>query len=297
MYRANVMKKLLALLLLFGIVGCAPDEEILDEEAMLKESVKKSIDNVCSQLKSIPANKPCEILTGYKALQEVEENWSTAYYSNLSKDGILKYESLCDLRLKTLREEERKADAQKKILEEEKIKAEVEKKRLEELNSIGDWEKGNYVDEFGDKTNKGFVGQSVMGSFSNSATEGSALRVKIFINDGDLKFENPWFRFYEYAGRNPVKGTFSTNTMSCKIKDKNDQIFRFSLDQSQGADHMYMSNVGKWNKRSISRLEEIILEGDSASFACVGDEYNTSKYVFRMNFKYFDNVVKQLKEQ
>ena len=287
------MKKLLALLLLFGIIGCSPDKEILDEEAMLKESVKKSIESAFFQLNSLPENKPCEIQTGYKALQEVEENWSTTYYSDLSKDGILKYESLCNLKITAIKEEE----MIQKRLEKEKIKAEVEKKRLEELNSIGDWERGNYVDEFGDKTNKGFVGQSVLGSFSNSATEGSALRVKIFINDGDLKFENPWFRFYEYAGRNPVKGTFSTNTMSCRIKDKDDQIFRFSLDQNQGADHMYMSNVGKWNKRSISRLEEIILEGDSASFACVGDQYNTSKYVFRMNFKYFDNIVKQLKEQ
>jgi hypothetical protein len=267
------MKKLYLLSILI-IVSCSPSEE----------TIKKGIDNKYNEVKSIPASDPCGNLRGYSQLKALEEDKSTSYYSTITIGKINKYKPLCDAKLKRI--------------EEEKQRAETERKRIEELNKVGNWDKGYYVDDFGDKTNSGFVSQTIQGLFSNSATEGSSLRVRIFINDGDLKFENPWFRFYEYNGNNPVKGTYSSNTMSCRIKDENDEIFRFEMKQFQGADSMFMNTNGKWNKRTIQRLEEIINEGGSAGFACVGDGYNTStKYVFNFDFKYFQNIVRKLNDK
>lgn len=266
------MKKSYFLLVLI-LVSCSPSEE----------TIKKGIDNKYNEVKSIPASDPCGNLRGYSQLKALEEDKSTSYYTNISSEKITKYKLLCDAKLKKI--------------EEEKQRAEAERIRIEELNKVGDWDKGYYVDDFGDKTNSGFVSQTIQGLFSNSATEGSRLRVKIFINDGDLKLENPWFRFYEYDGNNPVKGTFSKNTMSCRIKDENNQIYRFEMGQGQGSDHMYMVSYGKSNKGTLQRLKEIIKDGGKAGFACVGNGYSTSvKYVFSFDFKYFENIIRKLKE-
>ena len=69
---------------------------------------------------------------------------------------------------------------------------------------MGNWMTGSYVDEFGDKTGKGYVVLKSSRTFSNSATTGSALSVKMFINSGA---RDPWFRLYEYARNNPVIST------------------------------------------------------------------------------------------
>tara|TARA_B100000767_G_C19721781_1_gene517602 strand:- start:82 stop:930 length:849 start_codon:yes stop_codon:yes gene_type:complete len=282
------MKKLLTLLLLFGIIGCSPDKEILDEEAILKESVKKSIESAFFQLNSLPANKPCEILTGYKELQEVEENWSTTYYSELSKDGILKYESLCNLKITAIKEEE----MIQKRLEEEKIKAEVEKKRLEELNSIGNWSKSFYVDDFGDETNEGFISQIVRGKFSNSATQNSRLRVKIYISNANVMENVPWFRLYEYDGRNPIKGVYSQNGMKCRIKNQDNIISELPITQRQGSDAFQISYI----KKNIKMFEELIANEGSANFVCIDDNTSSSKYMFKFDFKGYNNILKQFSQ-
>jgi len=69
---------------------------------------------------------------------------------------------------------------------------------------MGNWTTGSYVDEFGDKTGKGYVVLKSSRTFSNSATTGSALSVKMFINSGA---RDPWFRLYEYVRNNPVIST------------------------------------------------------------------------------------------
>tara|TARA_B110000261_G_scaffold19121_1_gene19147 strand:+ start:119 stop:676 length:558 start_codon:yes stop_codon:yes gene_type:complete len=161
---------------------------------------------------------------------------------------------------------------------------------------VGNWGKSFYVDDFGDETNNGFITQTVYGKFSNSATENSRLRVRIFINNANVMENTPWFRLYEYDGRNPIKGVYSRNTMSCRIKDKNDEIFRFSLDQGQGENYMYMSNSGKWNKRTISRLKEIIVNEGLANFVCIDDNTSSSKYMFKFDFKGYNNILKQFSE-
>ena len=162
-------------------------------------------------------------------------------------------------------------------------------------DEIGNWKKGFYVDDFGDKTNDGFISITTQGKFSNSATEGSPLRVRMFLSNGDLEKEDPWFRFYEYDGRNPLKGFFDITYMSCKIKDKNGSEFRLLLSQYKDRDYFLID--GKTSRLFVDRFKEMIKEGETSKIACINERRRTNKYVFSFNFKYFDNILRNFREE
>ena len=157
---------------------------------------------------------------------------------------------------------------------------------------VGDWSKSFYVDDFGDKTNQGFISQTVKGKFSNSATENSRLRVKILISNANVMENVPWFRLYEYDGRNPIKGVYSRNGMSCRIKNQDNIISRLPITQNQGSDHFEISYI----KKNIKMFEELIANEGTASFVCIDDNSSSSKYMFKFDFKGYNNMLKQLSE-
>ena len=166
---------------------------------------------------------------------------------------------------------------------------------VDETKKVGNWKKGYFVDEFGDKTGRGYVSQTAMGSFSNSATEGSPLRAVMFINNANLEKETPWLRLYEYDGRNPVKGIFSKNPMSCRIKDQDNIRISIYFSQNEGSDYFFIDEKGT-SSLDIADLKSLITDGGTASFACVNDQYGNSKYSFKFDFKYFSNIVRQLSD-
>ena len=57
----------------------------------------------------------------------------------------------------------------------------------------GMWALKNYVDDFGDKTDKKYIGTVSIGEFSNTATSGSKLKVNTIIDYNDT--EEPYIRF------------------------------------------------------------------------------------------------------
>ena len=156
---------------------------------------------------------------------------------------------------------------------------------------IGNWSKSFYVDDFGDKTNKGFISQTVKGKFSNSATQNSRLRVRMYINNADVMENTPWFRLYEYDGRNPIKGVYSRNGMSCRIKNQDNIISRLPITQYQGEDYFALSG-----KKNIKMFKELIVNEGTASFVCIDDNSSTSKYMFKFDFKSYMNMLKQFSE-
>ena len=163
-----------------------------------------------------------------------------------------------------------------------------------ELHSaeVGNWEKSFYVDDFGDKTNNGFISQTVKGKFSNSATQNSRLRVKMYINNANLNLKEniPWFRLYEYDGTNPIKGVFySRYGMSCRIKNQDNIISTLPITQYQGEDYFVLSGKNKMFK-------ELIINEGTASFVCIDDNSSTSKYMFKFDFKGYNNMLKQFSE-
>ena len=259
------MKKIAIYTSTLLLLACSPSEE----------EIKKSLDSKYALVKEIPAENVCSNLEGYKELKEIEDKHSTKFYSDIVAEQLSTYEPLC---------------------KEELRKAEEEKRMRKELAKTGDWSKGYYVDEFGDKTKQGFITQSVKGSFSNSATENSDLIVKININDADISKGNPWFRFFEYAGTNPIKGIFDSNTMRCRIKDDKGGILELNLNQSQGQDYLYIKNYRKLNKELLQKFKALIRREGTGNFVCIQDEYGLSKYYFKLNFKYFNNIVRIFSE-
>jgi len=261
------MKRLIFIPLLIFLFSCSPSEE----EKKASEIAKKAkVDDFYSEIVKIPASKPCKNFEGYKNLQSLEVALSTSYYSQISEDKINYYKRACD----------------EFLLEEEK-----EKERQEELKKLGDWSVGNYVDEFGDRTEKGFLNLEIMGTFSNSATTNSRLRVEMFLSNASL--EKPWFRFYEYNSSNPVKGIYSdTNIITCRVKDSINDIFLIRLYQYQGSDSLQIS-TGRFHKENIQKLRNSISNEGTVKFSCYVERTTSTKYNFALNFKYFSNALRQ----
>ena len=250
--------------MLFVVVSCGPN----------KTQIKEKIDTQYSEVTSITEDAPCKIFLGYQKLDDMETLYNTTYYSEITTEKFHEYRRLCDERNKEIEEL---------------------KRSIAERAKVGNWTKGFYVDDFGDKTNDGFISITTKGKFSNSATEGSPLTVRMYLNNGDLEKEDPWFRFYEYDGRNPIKGYFDITTMRCKIKDKNGSEFRLLLSQYDGQDHFFIDR--KTSRLFIDKFKEMIKEGETSKIACIHERYRTDRYVFSFNFKYFENILRDFREE
>ena len=272
------MKKLFKLFLktlkwlVIFFVACVVLLLIFADRVPSDEEIKEKIDSQYTEIKSIPANEPCKNLEGYTNLENTETKYSTSFYSEITSEKIAKYKPLCATK---------------------KQEKEKEKRLIEEAKKVGDWNKGYYVDDFGDRTSKGFISQTTKGLFSNSATQDSPLRAKMFINNANLEKQTPWFRLYEYDGANPIKGIYSRNTMDCRVKEQDGSIIGIEFSQSQGSDYF---SVTSSSKRNIGYLKDLIRKGSVGKFVCVNNQFGNAKYVFSFNFKYFNNIVKQFNE-
>ena len=247
--------------------------ELKTEVILLENNLKitEELQTQYSILKTIPLNQPCEILEGYNKLKLIEDKRSNSYYSNLLSQATTSQKILCDKEIKKI----------------------ADKKKITEFN---DWNYGHYLDIFGDKTDKGFIIKSVKGTFSNSATQNSPLGVKMYIDDGDIVKNTPWFRFYEYDRNNPVKGTFSTNEIACKVKDHNGSIFDLKLYQNKGEDFLTISNTFGPYGSTKDIIKDLITNEQFGTFACTESKYSVTKYNFKLDFKYFNNIVKEFKD-
>jgi len=166
-----------------------------------------------------------------------------------------------------------------------------------ELHSaeVGNWDSGFYVDEFGDKTNDGFIRLTASGYFSNSATTNSRLGVVMMFSDGKIK---PWFRFYEYDGNNALKGVYNdSNPISCRVKGvKDSNIFPIGLYQAQGWDYLRIDDSTKKSNANVQKLRILIQDEDIAKFSCYRERYSSDKYRFDLNFKGYNQISKQFSE-
>jgi len=156
---------------------------------------------------------------------------------------------------------------------------------------MGGWGTGFYVDEFGDSTDKGYVALSSSGSFSNSATTGSPLKVRMFINSGA---RDPWFRLYEYARDNPVKGTYTNaklNSLNCRFKQPEDEPYTIELTQFQGSDSFQLAGGGQVKLRAAIQSEA------SVKVSCYLIDRPTTKYKFPLDFKHFKNAIAKVENK
>lgn len=147
---------------------------------------------------------------------------------------------------------------------------------LANINNLGDWVVGNYVNDFDEPTGEKYVVADFYGTFSNSATAASELRIRIKA-DKDY-YEKDKFsvtlKFDEYDN-----GTYEYEI--CEASRIVNKEFRKIYTQDALG---YKDENGK----RVS-LEEILEEESYYEFYMIF-KYGT-KYSFNINTKYFNNAL------
>ena len=244
---------------------------------------KLELDKIYLSVKSLPSSKPCENLEGYTKLKAKEEQFRITHYREIYEIKIKDYQKKCsELKEKKRQEELRLAEERR-----------LETLRIAELNKTGNWKIANFVDEFGDLTGEKFLSQTIYGTFSNTATQDSRLRVRMFLELNDLN--DPWFRFYEYDGSNAVKNSYGTDEYICKVK-VNGSTFNMKLYQKEGWDYMKIDKPFSRSQKQFDnkhRIVNAIKNQESIKCSCYEYERSTHKFKFSFDFAYYENILRQ----
>jgi len=165
-----------------------------------------------------------------------------------------------------------RADSIAKEREKERIAAEKERKAKEAYENRP-WKSNFFVDDFGDKTKKGYVQHNFSGTFSNSAVSQRALYDGHIIVDTD---EHVGIFLTEYAGHS-AESFIGDATLKCKNSDG--VIRTYSMDYK-------WSNKGGQSVNSFngdSRKLVAFIKGSSGYMDCyISTEYS-STYSFKIN--------------
>lgn len=171
-----------------------------------------------------------------------------------------------------------------KKIEEElalKEKARQDSIKLANINNLGAWEIGYYVDDFGERTGEFFVSMFLYGTFSNSATTNSDLKVRFMIDKNSSRIQ-----LYEYAGDHPVKGE---GFIYFKIRDKNNKEYEIRAYNSDHGNTTIEEDDDK-------KLRNILLTGGEIKFVAEADKYGSpSTYKFTIdNADWFENAITKM---
>lgn len=145
------------------------------------------------------------------------------------------------------------------------------------------WSVKHYVDEFKDETDEKYVSAIFHGTFSNSATSGSDLMVKVLVdNDPSISF-----MLYEY-GYNQVK--FNGTSIKYKIIFKLDNGAKKNFEGyiSDGNDRIYITGL---------KYDDILSTLKSGGYTKVYIEVEdvlVSTYNFDMDTKGFKDIFNEL---
>ena len=131
----------------------------------------------------------------------------------------------------------------------------------------------HYVNDFGDKTEKGYITNVgfIAGSFSNSATQDSPLNVQ-FLIDKDMDAS---IQLFEYAGNNPVKA-YDYDSYSVNVKDRDGKALRL-----RGTN--YKSNRLTIEKPDSKKLHDALLKGGKLQFMIRESDSPTTVYNFTID--------------
>lgn len=176
-------------------------------------------------------------------------------------------------------EKEEAVEKQKKEAEEK------EKRRLANLNNTGMWSVKHYVDEFGEPTKQAYITNtsSIIGTFSNTATQNSDLKVDFLItNSSKISFQ-----LYEYARNNPVKA-YSSDSYRVQIQDKDGN--RLKLTATNYSDRL------TFDRSASLKVHNVLMKGGSVKFNIYEIETPTTEYNFTIqNADWYENAYAQLK--
>ena len=150
--------------------------------------------------------------------------------------------------------------------------------KLANINELGVWQIGDYVDDFGEPTGKHFVEGTFYGAFSNSATAGDRLRIRVRFAKSTWGDQSIYvdLKFDEYNN-----GTYEDDRCEyTKIVNKELRKVYEGYDPSGGG----REKDGGW----VS-LEDMLMNEGSYEFS-VRLEYST-RYQFTINSKYLNNAL------
>ena len=281
------MKYLLNLSAFIFLVSCVPQskyDNLLGENKILKEQLDE-----CQNGEQ-------------RLIGRIEKNYDEQNYSSAKSDiellfekhphsgNIPEYKKL----LVEIEEKEETIRIKKEIEEKERI-------RIENLSNTGMWEIKYFVDEFGDKTNEPYITNrlGIYGTFSNSATENSRLRVDFLISkifDLEKNGFNITIQLYEYAGNNPVKDGGAYYLI---VEDRDGLRQELEASNDSGDRMRFHSYSFRGEETDNKKMQKILLKGGIIRFVIKENtKYSApSEYKFTIeNADFYENAVRMLME-
>lgn len=153
-------------------------------------------------------------------------------------------------------------------------------------DDLGIWQVRYYVDEFQLPTTEGYITttQYVIGTFSNSATTNSTLKVVWLIDKDDVAI-----KLLEY-GSNVVKSSYDSTTYSILMLDPDNNRVSMTGTMYKGSDRIYIGESYE------STVLEALKKNGSVTFKIEEQgKYATSSYLFTMSdTSYFSNAYNKL---
>ena len=271
-----IMKKILilinTLLLLISCVGQEEHNAVVNE----LEKATKTIDSL-TIINAEYRSQIDELLNGRDRL-------IGQYNSFVSSNKFIKAEEIyqtliarhpdADKDIKDIYSTRKRAQEQRDSIN----KVQRDSIRLANINNLGDWKIGDYVDDFGDPTGEHYVYQNIIGSFSNSATSNSSLKVfvKVYRFQDRIHVD---FKYDEYCN-----GTID-DTYCYKQKFVCHNLRKVFEDY--GIDSYIEKGLERNEANAIKDIDMLLLE-DTFEATCIEDK---TKYYFTINTKYLENAL------
>ncbi|MDO5321004.1 MAG: hypothetical protein Q4F39_01270 [Bacteroidia bacterium] len=163
--------------------------------------------------------------------------------------------------------------------------------RMANLNNLGIWKINYFVDKFNEPTKEGYITSTkpIYGTFSNTATQDSDLRVEFII----ASKKSVAFQLYEYNRNNPVKGY--DDEYNVYVQDKNGKRYELRA-HNYSSDRLTMSTYNTLGgKTHAAVLHDILMQGGNIKFRVVDRDRSSTQYNFEIkNADWYDNAYYKL---
>jgi len=173
---------------------------------------------------------------------------------------------------------------------EQKRKSEAEEReriRLENIGNTGIWEIDYYVDRFGEKTTEGYIKNKdlIIGRFSNTATQNSALNVEFLISSST----DICIQLYEYARNSPVKVASPEYPVYYSVEIKDSEGHKYTLWAANYSDRL------QFDEKNSKSVHNVLIKGGQVGFWIQEADRPTSQYQFTIDrADWYDNAYNKL---
>ena len=224
------------------------------------EQKKEEVVVLYQDLVNMSQDFPCSNLIGFSRLEDMEKEYQTNLFQEVTEDKIKFYSSECE--------------------------------KYTELNNLGDWKIVSLKDDFGD-----FTGEKVL-NLRGTGTYGDTFS-RLTVTFAWGYEEGEWSILYLYENGYPVKGIYDSftdkNNLWCNTKDSegNTRWMKFyQYKNSSMFDPRHRTIMDENQKESFNILNSLVEKGDRVKFACSRPwgGLRDKDYIFVLDFKYSNNA-------